>query len=127
MQAMLWSGALCGLAGAVELSGVVGTINENYAPGYGFTAVAVALLGRLSPYGVVASALFFGALSAGSGSMERTAGVSSVLVDVIQATVLLVLLGSQWVRWERRAAPETAADETESLSSIPPSEEISTL
>ena len=103
LAAMLWSGGLCGLAGAVELSGVLGTLYENYAPGYGFTAIAVALLGRLNPYGIVASALFFGALSAGSGSMERTAGISANLSYVLQAVTLLVLLGSQWVRWERRA------------------------
>ena len=102
MAAMLWSGGLCGLAGAVELSGVLGTLYENYAPGYGFTAVAVALLGRLNPYGIIASALFFGALTAGSGSMERTAGISANLSYVLQAITLLVLLGFQWVRWERR-------------------------
>ena len=103
---MLWSGALCGLAGAVELSGVVGTLYENYAPGYGFTAVAVALLGRLSPFGIIASALFFGALTAGSGSMERTAGVSANLSYVLQAGTLLVMLGFQWLRWERRRPVE---------------------
>ena len=103
---MLWSGALCGLAGAVELSGLVGTVYDNYAPGYGFTAVAVALLGRLNPYGIAASALFFGALVAGSGSMERSAGVSSVLIYVLQAVILLVLLGFQWVRAERQRPGE---------------------
>jgi ABC-type uncharacterized transport system permease subunit len=111
LAAMLWSGALCGLAGAVELSGLIGTVYENYTPGYGFTAVAVALLGRLNPYGIVAAALFFGALTAGSGSMERSAGVSSVLVYVLQAVTLLVLLGFQWVRWGRKvplkATPDT--------------------
>lgn len=106
LSVMLWSGALCGLAGAVELSGVVGTLYSNYAPGYGFTAVAVALLGRLNPWGILASALFFGALVAGSGSMERSAGVSSVLVLVMQALVLIVLLGFQWVRWERRVVAD---------------------
>lgn len=104
---MLWSGALCGLAGAVELSGVVSTLYENYTPGYGFTAVAVALLGRLNPFGIIASAFFFGALSAGSGSMERTAGVSANLSYVVQAGTLLVLLGFQWIRWERRAPKES--------------------
>ena len=107
LAAMLWSGGLCGLAGAVELSGVLGTLYENYAPGYGFTAIAVALLGRLNPYGIIASALFFGALSAGSGSMERTAGISANLSYVLQAVTLLVLLGSQWVRWERRVVNAT--------------------
>lgn len=105
---MLWSGALCGLAGAVELSGSIGTFSADYAPGYGFTAVAVALLGRLNPYGIVLSALFFGALTAGSGSMERSAGVSNAIVNVIQAVSLLVLLGFQWVRWERPAKGEAS-------------------
>lgn len=115
---MLWSGALCGLAGAVELSGVVGTLYENYAPGYGFAAVAVALLGRLNPYGIITSALFFGALAAGSGSMERTAGVSANLSYVLQAGTLLVLLGFQWVRWERRS-PADGPDTVE-VAHVPP-------
>lgn len=117
---MLWSGALCGLAGAVELSGLIGTVYENYAPGYGFTAVAVALLGRLNPYGIVASALFFGALVAGSGSMERSAGVSSVLVYVLQAGTLLVLLGFQWVRWERPRRPELVQEPAVAVAETPP-------
>ena len=104
LTAMLWSGALCGLAGAVELSGVMGTLYENYAPGYGFAAVAVALLGRLTPRGIIASALFFGALNAGAGSMERTAGISANLSYVLQAGTLLVLLAFQWVRWTPRHA-----------------------
>jgi len=99
--AMLWSGALCGLAGAVELSGVVGFIPEGYSPGYGYTAIAVALLGRLSVVGVVFSALLFGALSAGSDNMERTAGIGHELGYVIQAVALLVLLASQWNGWSR--------------------------
>ncbi len=119
LTAMLWSGALCGLAGAVELSGVVGTLYENYAPGYGFTAVAVALLGRLNPFGIIASALFFGALTAGSGSMERTAGVSANLSYVLQAVTLLVLLGFQWVRWERRGPAAEVKEEIRRLTSRP--------
>jgi ABC-type uncharacterized transport system permease subunit len=99
MTAMLWSGALCGLAGAVELSGVVGTLFGEYQSGYGFTAVAVALLGRLNPGGIVLAALFFGGLTAGSETMESQAGISHNLVYVIQAIALLVLLAFQWVRW----------------------------
>lgn len=106
LAAMLWSGALCGLAGAVELSGVVGFIPEGYSPGYGYQAIAVALLGRLDPIGVVLSALFFGALSAGSDNMERMAGIDHNVGYVIQAVSLLVLLGAQWVRWEPKAKPQ---------------------
>ena len=109
LTSILWSGGLCGLAGAVELSGVVGTLYENYSPGYGFAAVAVALLGRLNPWGILASALFFGALNAGSGSMERSAGISANLSYVLQAITMLVLLAFQWLRWTPRRviAPES--------------------
>lgn len=100
LVAMLWSGALCGLGGAVEFSGVLGTLYESYAPGYGFTAIAVALLGRLHPLGIIAAALFFGALTSGCGSMERVAGVSFALSYVIQAVTLLVLLGFQYLKWD---------------------------
>jgi len=106
VTAMVWCGALCGLGGAVEYSGVLGTLYESYAPGYGFTAIAVALLGRLHPAGIVAAALFFGALTSGCGSMERVAGVSFALSYVIQAVTLLVLLGFQRIKWAR---PEAAA------------------
>lgn len=117
LVAMLWSGALCGLAGAVELSGVVGFIPEGYSPGYGYQAIAVALLGRLEPAGVVLSALFFGALSAGSDNMERMAGIDHNVGYVIQAVSLLVLLGAQWVRWEPRAKPDS--DETDPAEEQP--------
>ena len=99
ISAMLWSGALCGLAGAIELSGVVGFIPEGWSPGYGYTAIAVALLGRLSVPGIAVSALLFGALSAGADNMERTAGIGHELGYVIQAVILLVLLASQWEGW----------------------------
>ena len=111
LTAMLWCGALCGLGGAVEYSGVLGTLYESYAPGYGFTAIAVALLGRLHPLGIIAAALFFGALTSGCGSMERVAGVSFALSYVIQAVTLLVLLGFQRVNWtgRRKSIPELEA------------------
>ena len=109
MVTMLWSGALCGLAGAVELSGVVGQLFGEYQSGYGFTAIAVALLGRLNPWGLAGSALFFGALSAGSEIMESRAQVSHNLVSVIQAVTLLVLLAFQWARTPRRPKSEPLA------------------
>ncbi|MGH7964829.1 MAG: ABC transporter permease, partial [Candidatus Binatia bacterium] len=86
--ALVLSGALAGLAGGIEVSGVTQRVYEKFSPGYGYTAIAVALLGQRSPLGVVLAALFFGALEAGSGTMQRVAGVSSVLVAVIQATVV---------------------------------------
>ncbi|MBY0277721.1 ABC transporter permease [Candidatus Binatia bacterium] len=85
------SGAIAGLAGAVEVTGVTGRLYERISPGYGYTAIAVALLGGLRSGGVIAAALFFAALSAGAGAMERSAGVSSVLVLAVQGATLLVI------------------------------------
>jgi simple sugar transport system permease protein len=92
MLAFLLSGALAGIAGAVEVSAVARRMYEHFSPGWGFTGIAVALLGRLHPAGVVIAAFFFGALDAGSNAMQRAAGVSSVLVSVIQGTVVIFLV-----------------------------------
>jgi simple sugar transport system permease protein len=109
MTAMLASGGLAGLAGAIEVTGVTGRLFEQFSGGQGYTAIAVALLARLHPGGVAAAALFFGALAAGSGSMQRSAGVSAVFVSVVQATVILALLvaDSPWLA-ERRLRAATA-------------------
>jgi ABC-type uncharacterized transport system permease subunit len=99
LMALMLSGALAGLAGGIEVSAVTHRLYERFSPGWGFTAIAVGLLGRLSPTGVVVAALFFGALDTGSNAMQRVAGVSSVLVSVIQATVILFLVALERQRW----------------------------
>jgi simple sugar transport system permease protein len=92
MGAFLASGALAGLAGAVEVSGVTYALYESLSPGYGYTAIAVALLAQLHPLGIVASGLLFGALEAGAGAMQRDAGVPSVMVSVVEAVLILLVL-----------------------------------
>jgi simple sugar transport system permease protein len=92
IAAMCVSGGLAGLAGAVELTGVTYRLYEDFAGGYGYTAIAVALLGRLHPWGVLLAALLFGALETGASGMQRAANVSSVLVYVIQALILLFVV-----------------------------------
>jgi simple sugar transport system permease protein len=89
--ALFISGALAGLAGGIEVSGVTQRVYEKFSPGYGYTAIAVALLGQRTPAGVILAAVFFGALEAGSGTVQRVVGVSSVLTAVIQATVIFFL------------------------------------
>jgi ABC-type uncharacterized transport system permease subunit len=91
-QALLASGAIAGLAGGVEITGVSYALYQNLSPGYGFTAIAVALLARLNPLGVVAAGLLFGALEAGAGAMQREAGVPAVAVNVVEAVVLIVVV-----------------------------------
>jgi simple sugar transport system permease protein len=93
VHVLLLSGALAGLAGAVEVTGVTGRLFENLSPGYGFTAIAVALLARLNPLWVLPSALFFAALASGSGAMQRQADVPSVTVQVVEALVILFSVG----------------------------------
>jgi simple sugar transport system permease protein len=86
---LVLSGAIAGLAGAIEVCGVTGRLFENLSAGYGFTAIAVALLARLHPLAVIPSGAFFAALAAGSGAMQRQAGVPSVTVQVIEAFAIL--------------------------------------
>ena len=91
---VMWlAGALAGLAGAIEIVGGTGRLFQNLSPGYGFTAIAVALLARLHPLAVVASALFFAALASGGGAMQRVAGVPSGAVQMIEAFVILISAG----------------------------------
>jgi general nucleoside transport system permease protein len=96
--ALAMSGAIAGLAGGVEVAGVSYALFQNLSPGYGFTAIAVALLGRLHPFGVVMAGLLFGALEAGAGAMQREAGIPAVAVYVVEAVVILVVLLAESVR-----------------------------
>jgi len=91
-RAFVVSGALAGLAGAIEVSGVTFALYENISPGYGYTAIAVALLARLDALGVIGTGILFGALEAGATAMQRDAGVPSVMVSVIEACVVLALV-----------------------------------
>jgi ABC-type uncharacterized transport system permease subunit len=100
----LLSGALAGLAGGVEVLGVTFALYENISPGYGYTAIAVALLARLDPWRVVVTAVLFGALEAGAGAMQRDAGVPSTLVSVIEAALILAVVAVQSIRSRHQAA-----------------------
>jgi simple sugar transport system permease protein len=90
--ALFLSGSLAGLAGGVEVSGVSYALYSNLSPGYGFTAIAVALLAGLHPAGVVITGILFGALEAGAGAMQRDAGVPAIAVYVVEAVIIIVAL-----------------------------------
>jgi simple sugar transport system permease protein len=113
-RVFLVSGALAGLAGGVEVLGVTFALYENISPGYGYTAIAVALLAGLDPWRVVATAVLFGALEAGAGAMQRDAGVPSTLVSVIEAGLILAIVAAQSLRLRRQepdtSVPMTSAD-----------------
>lgn len=107
MRAFLLSGAVAGLAGGIELTGVTYALYENLSPGYGYTAIAVALLAGLHPGVVLASGVFLGALEAGAAAMQREAGVPLVLVSVVEALIILAIVGARALLARRgRAAAE---------------------
>ena len=105
-HAFMLSGALAGIAGGTEVLGVTFALYENISPGYGYTAIAVALLARLDPWRVLLTAVLFGALEAGASAMQRDAGVPSTLVSVIEAALILAVVAAQALR-SRRVASST--------------------
>ena len=94
MLGFIVGGMLAGLAGFAEVAGVQRRMIENLSPGFGYTAIIVALLGRTSPLGVLAAAFLFAALQIGATTMESAAGVPSTLTVVIQGLVVLFLIGA---------------------------------
>lgn len=86
------SGALAGLAGGIEVTGVSYKLGTGISPGYGYTAIAVALLGKLNPLGIIASAFLFGSLTSGCNQMAREIGIPSALASLIQALVLIFVV-----------------------------------
>ncbi|MFW6264878.1 MAG: ABC transporter permease, partial [Bacillota bacterium] len=86
---MFLSGAVAGLAGSIMVLGVLHRFITNFSPGYGFTGIAVAVLGRNRPWGVLLAALLFGALEAGGMSMQLFARIPSDLMTIVQGLVIL--------------------------------------
>ncbi len=108
--ALAISGALAGLGGAVELSGIQYRLIEGFGTGYGFDGIAVALIGQLHPVGVVLSAYLFGVLRTGANTMQRAMGIPTSVIDIIQACVIIFVVGAQTIRLpalrRKQAAPE---------------------
>ncbi len=89
---MLTAGGLAGLAGAIECLGIHYRLIEGFSAGFGFNAVAIALMGALNPLYVLPAALFFGFLETGALAMQRQMGVPSSLVLVIQGLTMVFVL-----------------------------------
>jgi simple sugar transport system permease protein len=92
MFVFLASGALAGLAGAIEVNGVTFALYENLSPGYGYTAIAVALIAGLNPVGVVFSGIFFGALETGAAALQREFAIPSSLASVVEAALIIAAI-----------------------------------
>lgn len=100
---MSLAGALAGAAGAVVLLGVTHSMTASFGTTVGFDAIAVALLGRSNPLGIVLAALLFGGMRAGAPLMQISAGIPAELVDVLQAIILFFLITTPYLlrRWTR--------------------------
>ncbi len=98
---LLQSGALAGLAGAVEVLGIHHYFQAGFSPGYGFEGIAVAVLAASSPLGVLGASLFWGGLANGAVEMELSTGLSRHLVMVIQALVVLIVAVRRWPSFPR--------------------------
>ena len=89
---MLLSGALAGLAGISEVSGTIGKLQPIISPGYGFTAIIVAFLGRLNPLGAIASGLVLALTYLGGEAAQLASGVSEKVTRVFQGLLLFFVL-----------------------------------
>ena len=85
------AGALAGLAGANQISGVLGRATPGFSASIGYDAIAVALLGRSHPIGDLFAGLLFGALISGGRLMQVKAGVSIDLITIIQALIIVFI------------------------------------
>ena len=97
--AMVASGFLAGLGGAVETLGVVGRFQPGFNAGLGFTAITIALLARTHPLGVIPAALLIGGMQAGASRMQFDSGVSPDIIDVVQALILFFVAADVIIRW----------------------------
>jgi simple sugar transport system permease protein len=111
---MALSGGLAGLAGAIEVLGVNYYHTPAFSVGYGFDSIAVALLGRSHPLGVIPAALLFGALRAGATRMQFVSQIPIDIISVVQGIILLLVAADELVRrlyrvGGRRAVPDEDA------------------
>lgn len=110
----LLSGALAGLAGAIEVAGRTGYVTLDMSPGYGYSGIVIAMLAGLHPLGVLAAGIFVAGVLVGADTMSRVVGVPTYIADVIVATsliaVLVATLATQYrLRWRSANAVPAAA------------------
>ena len=110
------AGGLAGLGGSVQILGITKNYPAEYIVNFGFDGIAVALLGRAHPLGVVGGALLFGVMRAGAGSMQRATEIPVDIISIIQGVILLFVAAQVIIqrllpaaRSRRRREPAAAA------------------
>lgn len=102
IMSMALSGGIAAMAGITEVFGKYHRFIEGFSPSFGFTGIAVAILGRNHPAGVLLTALLFGIMDMGSLRMSRETAVSTNMVTVIQSLVILLVAAPELIKWSRK-------------------------
>ncbi|MDO4340515.1 MAG: ABC transporter permease [Eubacteriales bacterium] len=101
VASMVLSGGLAALAGVTEVFGKYHRFIEGFSPSFGFTGIAVAILGRNHPAGVLLTSLLFGIMDMGSLRMARVTNVSTNMVTVVQSLVILLVAAPELIKWNK--------------------------
>jgi len=94
---MFFSGALAGIAGVGEVAGIHYRLKPQISPGYGYTAIIVAWLGRLNALGILLSSIFLGGLFVGGDMIQVALGLPFSVVNVFNGLILLFLAGGEFL------------------------------
>lgn len=95
--ALLTTGGLAGMGGAMELMGTQFKIVNGFSAGYGYDGIGVAVMGRYHPIGIILAALLFAVIRVGMGAMQRGAGVPFPLLNVIQGLIIIFVIASGYL------------------------------
>jgi len=96
---MAMAGGLAGLAGSAQVLGTDHWVGQGFSAGYGFDAIALALLGKSHPFGVVLAALLFGFLRSGATNMQSMAGIPIDIISIIQGMIIIFVAAPEIIRW----------------------------
>jgi simple sugar transport system permease protein len=94
MLVLALSGALAGIAGMAEVSGITQRLQHGISPGYGYSAIIIAWLSKLHPAAMIVVSILFGGLLVGGYSIQ-TLGISSAIVSMLQGAILFFILGGE--------------------------------
>ena len=103
LSAAVTAGGLAGLAGAIEILGVHHRLLDGLSQGTGFVGIVAALLGRLTVPGFVAASFLYSGLTVGAEATQRHTGLPSAVIQVVQALIVLCVLGAEILRTHRLA------------------------